>query len=503
MSRKSLFKFPLFIHQIIIRNHLITSIFGMVLYAIFSVLPICLVQYYPTVYSSTFYVNIPQGMQISSESRIWLQLVTFSSIPAAIDFCLDIPTYYKSTELRLFATYRLILMLALLFPTIVAYDMLPSDLNNTDQDTLFTYTITMHQLLALRSMLVMSSILCIMFCTPVKTIDKQYAKLRAFSADYTMYFILLSSLSRILRVVRFLLHISPGYDVLSILGWGFDHGSDVLLIYLVANLIIYHLKHNDVRKLESHHQLGDYLYSLTLIVYAVGETVALGAADFTRTEDNIGDAVLYWCLFLSISVSFIVTVIPGRCHIRHAEIKEEKLQNRLNLIRYVSHEMRTPLNTAIMGTQLSLDDAGTLEKKCAIIKQYLTASPSTATPASATDARSANSDCLQALDEMKGTLSDVCASCHLAVQTLDDLLMFDKIDEDKLVLDMGGSSGRINPWQLVRDTAAPFAINAQVSGVQFAVDCEGPSLWTESVLLRGDAFKLAQVLRNLISNALK
>ena len=474
----------------------------MILYTFLCILPMLLVHYLPNEYKNSRYMNLPSSVLLGPELRTWLLVFTFSSIPAAIDFCLDIPTYYKSPELRLFATYRLILMITLLFPTIIAYYMLPVDFSNMSEDDVFGYTLMVFQWIALRGMLLMSSVLCIMFCTPVKTVDKQYDKLRAFSANCTVYFILACVCTKTLRNLRIFMHTTPGYDVLSIIEWTSNHGSDVLLIYLVANLVIYHLRHNDVRKLESHHQLGDYLYSLTLFVYTIGQTTVFGAADFFKVDYMMGDMLLYWCLILNVSVSFIVTVIPGRCHIRHAEIKEEKLQNRLNLIRYVSHEMRTPLNTAIMGTQLSLDDAGTLEKKCAVIKQYLTA-PSIATHATTADARSANSDCLQTLDDMKGTLSDVCASCHLAVQTLDDLLMFDKIDEDKLVLDLGGSSGRINPWQLVRDTAAPFAINAQVSGVQFAVDCEGPSLWTESVLLRGDAFKLAQVLRNLISNALK
>jgi len=53
----------------------------------------------------------------------------------------------------------------------------------------------------------------------------------------------------------------------------------------------------------------------------------------------------------------LLTVIDDRSFLREAEIKSEKLQTRLNLVRYVSHEMRSPLNTAFMGLQLLHNDA--------------------------------------------------------------------------------------------------------------------------------------------------
>jgi signal transduction histidine kinase len=80
------------------------------------------------------------------------------------------------------------------------------------------------------------------------------------------------------------------------------------------------------------------------------------------------------------------------------------------------------------------------------------------------------------------------------------MLTFDKIDENKLVIEVG----EVNPWFLVRDVMKPFQINARDAGVILKTEClQSETDWFNKFALRADKFKLNQVLRNFLSNALK
>jgi signal transduction histidine kinase len=95
-------------------------------------------------------------------------------------------------------------------------------------------------------------------------------------------------------------------------------------------------------------------------------------------------------------------------------------------------------------------------------------------------------------------------------RTLNDLLTFDKIDESKLVLELKDT----NPWTLVCETMNPFKINAGKADIELTSACcnlsenpqtplESDDHWLNRYKIIVDQFKLKQVLRNLISNALK
>jgi signal transduction histidine kinase len=105
------------------------------------------------------------------------------------------------------------------------------------------------------------------------------------------------------------------------------------------------------------------------------------------------------------------------------------------------------------------------------------------------------------------TASLINESCNVALETLSEMLTFDKLDENKLVLELG----KYNPWSLVRDAMMPFRINAANAQVNLSADfkptanrdIESPSSWVDEYMIDVDKFKLQQVLRNLISNAIK
>eukprot|EP01037_Dinobryon_pediforme_P048674 gene48674-biopygen18219 len=108
-----------------------------------------------------------------------------------------------------------------------------------------------------------------------------------------------------------------------------------------------------------------------------------------------------------------MNVVDHRCVTFEATWKGEQLLTRLNLIRYISHEMRSPLNTSFLGLQIELE-------------------------------------------EVQETTDLVKESSNIALETLNDLLTFDKIDDKKLSLEVE----EMDMWTFVMETVRPFRINA-------------------------------------------
>jgi two-component system chemotaxis sensor kinase CheA len=198
-----------------------------------------------------------------------------------------------------------------------------------------------------------------------------------------------------------------------------------------------------------------------------------------------------------------------------AKLKQEKLNIRLNLIRYVSHEMRTPLNTAFLGLGMLIEELETIHANLKQItsnnKRRQDSNLTKETETDYVEAMSENKNAIalkylsevineSQLEDMQDTTKQVHDSCHIALETLNDLLTFDKLDENKLVVEVE----EINPWELVCEAAKPFEINAKDVNVNFSISCvNAETNWHVSNCIIADRFKLSQVIRNLVSNSLK
>eukprot|EP01037_Dinobryon_pediforme_P034503 gene34503-biopygen20148 len=80
------------------------------------------------------------------------------------------------------------------------------------------------------------------------------------------------------------------------------------------------------------------------------------------------------------------------------------------------------------------------------------------------------------------------------------MLTFDKIDEKKLVLEVED----VDVWTFVCETVRPFRINAMKEQMSLTSDClDRESNWLQKYVIKADRFKLNQVLRNFLSNAMK
>jgi signal transduction histidine kinase/CheY-like chemotaxis protein len=191
------------------------------------------------------------------------------------------------------------------------------------------------------------------------------------------------------------------------------------------------------------------------------------------------------------------------------QIQNALLDSKKQYVRYISHEIRTPLNAAYLGLKILLDD---LRRS--------------------SDQKDA--------DRFE-TLSDVNVSCKTAIDILNDLLTFDKLESGILELHgeklpalnfvascvkMFSAQARSSNIQLLlnprenetRDTAAgttdpnsalppprpPLLSSPSSPSSPPLPPPQPPSLpLLPSDVIRVDRSKLAQVIRNLVSNALK
>lgn len=142
------------------------------------------------------------------------------------------------------------------------------------------------------------------------------------------------------------------------------------------------------------------------------------------------------------------------------------LEMKQNFVRYISHEIRTPLNTVYMGIQLATSK----------LLQ------------------------LQGVQHILDILSDIQDSCNVSIEILNDLLMFDKLENGGMKLDLQYITYR----DLLERTVHPFIVQARQSEINFHFTGDAyfsPEL--QDVVVHVDINKISQVIRNLVSNALK
>jgi signal transduction histidine kinase len=186
--------------------------------------------------------------------------------------------------------------------------------------------------------------------------------------------------------------------------------------------------------------------------------------------------------------------------------KKKLLEAKRNFVRYISHEVRTPLNTVCMGLNLLQHDfASTLGLR-----------RSSSNGAVASSQPAAGELDKGQVQEWLQLSTQVLQNADAAVRVLSDLLNYDRIQMGTLTLELS----LIPIWQCLERTVHEFKIAALEKQVNLTLDLgpllgeqgrdvEGPPgvLGLPDDMRRckvvGDNVKLIQVFRNLLSNGLK
>jgi signal transduction histidine kinase len=245
--------------------------------------------------------------------------------------------------------------------------------------------------------------------------------------------------------------------------------------------------------------------SYTLSLYPSGQF-------YDRYRTNNPLIVSFGAIGISLFVSFMFYMYDSL--VRHDICKKKAiLDARRQFMRFVCHEVRTPLNTVCMGLKLMEEET----------KSMFSSSPN---PQDETRPNwkscsfdhkvvSVNGSKAASIFELS---EQIHTNADKAVDILNDLLNYDKIERGQLTLERTV----IPIWTLIERTMKEFKLQAGASRISFSLDFQSllpdphkkgsmPSICGVKELPKdvkeqyvvGDIVRMTQVLRNLVSNALK
>jgi signal transduction histidine kinase len=169
------------------------------------------------------------------------------------------------------------------------------------------------------------------------------------------------------------------------------------------------------------------------------------------------------------------------------------LDMKRRFVRFISHEIRTPLNTVCLGMKL-------LTVEMTKFARAVRANSDNGTLAG------------QATTTVKSWMrlaDEIVASSVTAVEVLNDLLNYDKVEGGNLKLEFS----YVDVGSVAQRVIMAMHVQAQQKDISLTVQDErspnsptynsGASQLADSRVTVGDTYRLGQVLRNLVSNALK
>jgi len=247
--------------------------------------------------------------------------------------------------------------------------------------------------------------------------------------------------------------------------------------------------------------INDNICPYTITVYPA----EMALEQFMQTTDNTVYVVLVLVLsvaVLAIAFTLLFFFLYDRLVQNEIKSKISLLDAKRNFVRFVSHEVRTPLNTVCMGL-------GLINQEFDIRKNQM---KKKSTPKD--DASGATQEDFERWHTLT---QEVAQNADVAVGVLNDLLNIDKIQMGAFKLEM-----EVLPiLEIIEQTTAEFTMMAakqdtklklSLSSLAKSKEEESASTPTHTSMLRpsvlnqkliGDDQRIRQVLRNLLSNAIK
>jgi signal transduction histidine kinase len=205
--------------------------------------------------------------------------------------------------------------------------------------------------------------------------------------------------------------------------------------------------------------------------------------------------------------------------------KRSVLEAKRLFIRFVSHEVRTPLNAACMGLRLLQEEIGRTLHAGMYADSNSSSRNKNISKLPPPPPSSESQICFA--NDILGLSQEVMSNAESAVDILNDLLNYDKIEMGTMKLEL-----TVVPiWDLVERTVSEFKLAATAQKVNAILDfgslvvqpphggddeetdlesAAGSSMRANQLpnaireyRILGDTIRLTQVLRNLLSNALK
>lgn len=195
-----------------------------------------------------------------------------------------------------------------------------------------------------------------------------------------------------------------------------------------------------------------------------------------HTNGPIYASVASMSIVIFISISFLIY----DKYVNNEILKKELMAETKNtFVKFISHEIRTPLNTVslcihsihseLYGQIYNKIDNNT-EESIILMKEWLE------------------------------ILEDIEGSSNEAILVLNDLINYDKLSIGALTLDLS----LINIKKFIIKTVKPLKIQANLKNISIIMDEKiSNRVYLENKYVYGDTIKLTQVIRNILSNAIK
>lgn len=202
-----------------------------------------------------------------------------------------------------------------------------------------------------------------------------------------------------------------------------------------------------------------------------------------------------------------VTQLNQRLESESRRVKESlhALQTKRVFVRYVSHEIRTPLNIALLGLRCIEEEAAAATTEVAVLSPLQTSnSPSSDSRIGKKEAtivaepgETEVTRVVTAVEKgQQELLDDIRISCTTAVDILNDLLLYEKMDDGLFQL----TPSVMPVSSLLHEAERLFRVQAKAVEVELVLQLL-PEV--ASSIVHVDRSKMHQVLRNLVSNAIK
>jgi signal transduction histidine kinase len=226
------------------------------------------------------------------------------------------------------------------------------------------------------------------------------------------------------------------------------------------------------------------IYTLSLGFNIVGKYLSYVVSSLTVNMSSGYQSAIYNCI--DIVTMLIIVSVHGRksreeallfqvssCPYLHPPTSlspsshhiQNELAKKKTFVKYISHEIRTPLNIISLGIKYIVDHIEALNK-----------------------------------DELREAMMDIQESSDVAICTLNNILTFETLDTGELTLIIKETC----PTQFIRSTVKMFKLQASHARVDLRFeDSEYLSPSLNSIVAMIDTNKMSQVIRNLVSNALK
>jgi len=212
-------------------------------------------------------------------------------------------------------------------------------------------------------------------------------------------------------------------------------------------------------------------------------------------------------LWLSIGAVFIIVFVSGlfftydTCVRKEFDAKKDLLEAKRQFVRFVSHEVRTPLNSVSMGLTL-------MKEELAQSLGYNSANDMLESPEIKTKPTKLDKQSEENGKEWFHLAHEVHTSAQSSVDVLNDLLNYDKIENGQLALELSV----VPIWNLLNKTIGEFKLPMASKKIDLHFTLPSMEKDVESMISQGkvrdqkvigDTIRITQVLRNLVSNAIK